>query len=516
MLSNQDSHAEPPRVEIGLKKYFVDLQENKIPKISIGFYVQPISGEKPLFAFNEKKLLTPASITKILTTVAALRTLGAEYRFPTEIFVDNLPKSLGNPNEERVDFSVPPTEVGNLYVRGYGDPSLDSKRLSELAETISQYGITEVNNLVIDDTLFINPQRPSGERPHQAGSSAIPLNYNCFSVFVAPGKKGEAALVSLTPGAPFLLQSKVVTNTLTDDNIAINYSPIDPLAVNAQKEMLAKNLNAVLVTGNIGFTSSLFTQYRTVYNYPEYFSAIFRYYLKQQGIKIKGKILKEEIPSGAKLLHTVESKNLSEIIKDLNQFSNNFIAGQLVYALGQNEQGYFKYDLGLEKVKSVLIDLGYKPDTFTLLDGSGLDKGDQLSAEQIVKVIIDAYNDVSIEPDFISSLSRFGATGTLKKRDLTDPRYLATLTKDELKETKKRATGVWAKTGTLDGASSLAGILQGSSGQKYAFASIINGEIDFLEAKKIEDDLVKILIDLPLEFKENQSIPEGIQNRTEE
>ncbi len=513
LFANSQVLAEPARVVLSLKKYFADLEIKNNSKFTIGFYVLPLNSNKPLFSYNEKKLLSPASLTKIITSAAALRFLGGEYHFPTEIFLDNLPKSLGQENEERVDFSEPPTSVGNLYIRGYGDPSLDSKRLEDLAEAIYQYGVRDINNLIVDDTLFIDPPRPTGDRPHQAGISAVALNYNCFATYISPGAIGKKAFVSLTPGAPFKLENRVMTTTLSDQNITVNYTTPDPLIVKNSKELLKNEFAPVAAYGSIGFSSSANTIYHTVYNYAEYFTAIFKYYLQQQGIKIQGKVRKEEIPTSAKLLHTVESKNLNTILQDLNQYSNNFIAGQILFALGQDENGYFKEDLGLARIKSVLEDLGYKEESFQLFDGSGLDKRNKLSAEQITKVLTDVYNDISIQPDFMSSLSRFSATGTLKKRELLDSKYMLTLTKDELKQTKRRSLGVWGKTGTLDGVSSLAGYLQGPSGEKYAFTSIINGEFDFQEAKKIENELVKILIDLPLEFKDNQVIPEQIKKQ---
>lgn len=177
----------------------------------------------------------------------------------------------------------------------------------------------------------------------------------------------------------------------------------------------------VIVDGTVGFNSDTVVQYHTVDDIKNYYAKIFEYYLKLNGVKIKGKLDFGEIPESAKHVYTHESKELSEIIQDLNHFSNNFIAGQILYAIGQGEDGYFNLELGLKRLREVLEKFGYKDDEFTLVDGSGLDKNNRLSAEQIVKVLIDAYSDFSVQPDLLASFSRFSKSGTLKKRQLLEP-----------------------------------------------------------------------------------------------
>ncbi len=55
---------------------------------------------------NLDESLMPASIIKVATVLAAMRILGPDYHFATEFYQDQL---------------------GNLYIRGLGDPTLDSE-----------------------------------------------------------------------------------------------------------------------------------------------------------------------------------------------------------------------------------------------------------------------------------------------------------------------------------------------------------------------------------------------------
>ena len=93
----------------------------------------------------------------------------------------------------------------------------------------------------------------------------------------------------------------------------------------------------------------------------------------------------------------------------------------------------------------------------------------------------------------MSSFSRFGKTGTLKLRKLLNPEVLRNVTKRQVPEIQNRADGVWGKTGTLDGVSSLAGFLELANGSRAAFAVVING-MEKNKAAQIEDEFVQLLI----------------------
>jgi D-alanyl-D-alanine carboxypeptidase len=58
---------------------------------------------------------------------------------------------------------------------------------------------------------------------------------------------------------------------------------------------------------------------------------------------------------------------------------------------------------------------------------------------------------------------------------------------------KKRSESIWAKTGTIDGVSGVAGIAPGLSDMIYVFAIVVEGNIPKEEAIKIEDSLVGLI-----------------------
>lgn len=465
--------------------------------------------DKVLFAHNHTQKMKPASVVKLVTTLAALKTLGGQYRFPTEIFVDNLPNERGaglnrSAGLEKTKNSKE-LQVGSLYLRGYGDPTMVDERLWELARTVKRYGVDEIQDLTVDDTLFVDPPSALGERPYQAGLSAAALNHNCYAVHLAPSGAGLPAFVSITPGAPYKLKNRVLTRKGKRRSVIVNQSVssrgFNP-ALKMKKQdkflLLTGKEMTVDVKGGFGVRAEPSTEYFTVPYPATYYLSVLKYFLEKEGVRVHGQMRIGETPALAKKLFVFESKPLSVILRDLNHYSNNFVAGQLQYAMGQDSSaGYFRSDLGLQKISSVLEELGYPPESFALYDASGLDRRSLLTAEQLVRVLSAGYRDFSVSADMISSMSRFGNSGTLKKRLALSKKAQASALRSELRRLKQRAAGVWGKTGTLNSVSSLAGYLELKSGKRAAFAILISG-IGKDPAIRIENSIVELLIGSPV------------------
>ena len=95
-----------------------------------------------LYEYNPKMKMIPASITKLVTSATALVELGAGYDFKTIVYTDDNNISDGVIN-------------GNLYLKGYGDPDLNSSDISYLAEKIADKNIREITgNIVFDESYF--------------------------------------------------------------------------------------------------------------------------------------------------------------------------------------------------------------------------------------------------------------------------------------------------------------------------------------------------------------------------
>ena len=445
---------------------------------TIGVKVYDVEKGRTIYDYNSSKQMVPASVVKVLTSVAALKLLGSNYKFPTELFVDRLPQQSSN--------------AGNLYVRGYGDPSLVSERLWALVRYIKRLGLKNINDIVMDDTLFINPKGPSGHKPYQAGLSATSLNHNCYSLTAVPTQAGKKVRAYLQDGAPFKLVNTAMTTKGSRIKLILGQNPRSSSLASRKNQpvVLSAKVPTVNLKGKLGVKAKARTYYRTVPHPPLYFGAMLKYMLEKEGIKVSGSIRKAETPAHAQLLHLHESRDLASIVRDLNHYSNNFIAGQILFTLGQDSNGYFRSDYGLKRIEQYMAEIGIDSQTYAIHDGSGLDKKNRLNASQIVQVLQNAYDDFAVSPYFISSLSRFGHTGTLKKRVLNKgmSHTMMNLVRSDL------ADSVWGKTGTLTHVSSVAGYAKSSSDSTIAYAVLVNGKLSKDTASEIEDKIMKIII----------------------
>lgn len=471
-------------------------------KVVVSVTIADARNGEVLYRLNGERPLMPASVQKIVTSVSVLKLLGPAYRFPTDIFVDRAPY----PQTADGLADARPGHVGNMYVRGAGDPTLVNEQLRELAQTIRRLGVTHVKDVVMDDSLFVNPDSPTGERPFNAGLSAVSLNHNCYGIQIVPTTAGTQASVELVPNAGFSLVNRLATVAGDVEDIAVSdlaerssYTNTKGVSFDEAFNEVPTVLPRITVRGSIGAAHTPFIMYRTVQNPTAYSGEVFKYFLKQAGVDIAGISRAGVVRPEAVFLTKYLSRDLATILKDLNLYSNNFIAGQLYFALGQDETGRFRKENSQKRIREVLSQIGVSAEHLVIVDGSGFSRDNRLSTDQLVKVLSFAYQDLSIGPPLISSLSRFGESGTLKDRKL-DEEALETeksegpIEAEKIEYGKLVAHDIWAKTGTLDGVSSIAGYAASRYGRPLAFAIISNGGIDKNAASRIEDEVIKILL----------------------
>ena len=136
-----------------------------------------------IFALKADTRFAPASTLKLLTTAAALETLGPHHRFETHLYATQLPDENG-------------TLQGDLILRGGGDMTLGSARvkgaqtypqvLTQWVQAVQAAGIKHVDgNIVADVSIFQGPAIASKVNWENMGNyfaapaSAMSFNDNC-------------------------------------------------------------------------------------------------------------------------------------------------------------------------------------------------------------------------------------------------------------------------------------------------------------------------------------------------
>ena len=197
--------------------------------------------------------------------------------------------------------------------------------------------------------------------------------------------------------------------------------------------------------------------------------------LQRSGITVMGPSAKAgTVPPGAKVVAVYDSPQLSEIISMMNKFSNNFMAEMLLRSLG----GYVaggpgSANKGIAVVKGALAASGI-PDNAGVLDcGSGLSRFCMLPPETFTRLLISAWQDPTIQNDFVSSLAANAEEGTLRRR------------------MRKPGLIVRGKTGTLNDVIGFAGYVTGPSGKTFAVVVMLNGVQDRPKARQAIDSFLE-------------------------
>src|SRR5690606_1049029 len=114
----------------------------------VGIAVRDLATGKLVYARDADGAYNLASNTKIITAAAALAALGPAFTWRTGIYVASFDPTTGK---------VP----GNVFVRGGGNPGLDTGDLDRLAADMARAGIRQVRGrLIIDSSYFDGDDSP--------------------------------------------------------------------------------------------------------------------------------------------------------------------------------------------------------------------------------------------------------------------------------------------------------------------------------------------------------------------
>lgn len=414
------------------------LDQSSIDPAQTGVAVVSVNRERTLASINGNETFNPASCAKIVTGTAALATLGPDYRFETSFYTDR--RSAGG-------------GVGDLYVVGSGDPSFVSEEMMRAVGSLISSGLRRVDgDIVVDDSFFDGPWYPkkNGDdgRAFTAATSAFSFNFNSAKFVIEPGSRaGRPAVVTTDPPTSYI---KIINKVATGGKFK---------AFIAHKGA-SEGGETFLVTGSIPARAQPQFFYRVVADPARYAGSVLRDMLIQNGVAVRGGVRKGPLPAGTAHMLKQRSKPLNEIVRDMNKFSNNFIAEQLVKHLGAVKKGMpGSTAKGIEVLENFLQSWGVARGTYMLENGSGLSTVSRISASQLAKILAQAYKDRATHPDFIESLSILGTDGTMKNWRFA-PELVGWLR---------------AKTGSLANVSALAGYVPMKNGEIAAFAILANG-----------------------------------------
>jgi len=482
------------------------LRRAKIPLSGVGIVVQKTGAQTPLLSQNARQPMNPASTMKLLTTFAALETLGPAYRWKTEVYLDGV---LENGVLQ-----------GNLVFKGYGDPKLNIEQFWLWLRELRQRGLREIRgDIVLDCSFFEAGAHDPADfdsdptRAYNVGPNALLLNFNALRLRLIPNATQPGAL--LEPD----LSGYMIDNQ-------IKSSPKQPCKGGDTYSARLEERSIVL-EGTMPLDCGEAEDYFSLLPHSEYFFAVFKSLWQELGGTLQGKLRAGNVPPDRAAFATHFSPPLSEVIRDINKYSNNIMARQLFLTLGTMPAANdFTSSLRepvlqsratmsvLDTPPSAMANSGNatpakpdtelamsgtelaKPDTgfasstdaqpprcdpsasiarstaamqqwldgkklqipeLVLENGSGLSRAERISPQSMAELLQRATRS-PFSAELVASLPILGMDGTLKKR-FKDSEIVGY---------------AHLKTGMLEGVKSLAGYVQANSGEQWVVVFIIN------------------------------------------
>ena len=433
-------------------------KEPSLKNASLGISVLEVASGKQIAAYFPNQSLKPASSLKVVTTGVALALLGNDFRFKTVLEYDGTIDSEG-------------TLHGNLYIKGYGDPTLGSDHfkkaeqlnivLSKWVRAIRQQGIKKIDGQIVGDASFfdssVNGRTWLWEdmgNYYASGAWGLNIHENrYFLKFQQTARIGEKPeIVGISPQIPNLLLMNELQSAerTSGDNAYIFGVPYDYTR---------------FVRGTIPIGSKIFTIKGSIPDPPFFAAHSLLNKLEASGISTRklassqfeldrlGESRKKRIR-----FYTYQSPTLKEIVKETNLKSVNLYCEAMLRMLGQKKTGIGNAAAGLEQIKTFWEERGLNLDGFFMEDGSGLSPQNAVSAFHLASILRKIARDQKLFPAFYDSLPIAGQTGTLRG-----------MFKNSVANGKLRA-----KSGGMTRVRSYTGYAKTKSGKLLAFCVIVN------------------------------------------
>jgi serine-type D-Ala-D-Ala carboxypeptidase/endopeptidase (penicillin-binding protein 4) len=435
------------------------LAQAGIPESATAFYVHEIGAESPLLAVGAERVMNPASTIKLVTSYAALELLGPAFRWVTDAHVEGV-----------LDGAV---LKGDLVLKGRGDPKLTLENFWLLLRNLRNRGLTDIRgDLVLDRSYFAanshDPARFDDQpaRPYNTGADALLVNYKAVRLFFVPDTESRLVRIVAEPPLP---QVQIVNRVALVDGPCGDW--INRLKVDAQGGSAAARLT---FRGRFAASCGERERSYSVLAHAHYVLGLFRELWRELGGTFSGTVRDGTAGPDARFLAAVSSPALSEVVRDMNKYSNNVMARQVYLTLGAEGFGEPGTEGKSERViREWLAGKGLAMPELVLENGSGLSRVERISARNLGRLLLASFRS-PVMPEFLASLPLTAVDGTMRKR-LSDADV---------------AGQAHIKTGSLTGVRAIAGYVLDSEGRRLVVVSLVNHS-NAVAAEAAQDALLK-------------------------
>ena len=414
-----------------------------VPVNATSIYIREVGKLEPLVAHRSTVPMNPASTMKIVTTLVGLDVLTPNYTWKTTFSTAS-----------RIEAGV---LRGPLYLRGSGDPKFVADHLQTAIRSLRDRGIREIaGDILLDRTRFAgaayDPAQFDGQalRPYNVGPDALLFNFKSVGFRFAPQPDNSVAVTIDGPSPDGL----TVTNRLrvTGGNCGDWRNLVTP-------GFASNGISAsASFTGTYPRDCAEKDWYVSLFDHNGLLAGTFARMWRDAGGTWTGIMKDGATPNNARVLYTHTSAPLASMVTDINKFSNNVMARQLLLCIdAELSKKPAQTKRAGRSVLSWAKARGFDINDLVIENGSGLSRIERISAQSMAK-LLEYGLTAPFASDFMSSLPLAATDGTLAKRFLNT-----------------QAEGsAYLKTGTLTGVKALAGYLLLPGGRKMIFVGLIN------------------------------------------
>jgi serine-type D-Ala-D-Ala carboxypeptidase/endopeptidase (penicillin-binding protein 4) len=312
-------------------------------------------------------------------------------------------------------------------------------------------GIRQIRgDLMLDKSAFDAQAGAGGSldgnelRPYNVSPDALLVNFKTVSFEFIPDPAARVARVIATPS---------LSGMKVPASVPLGAGPCGDWHEKLRGEFA--DPWAPAFAGRYPLECGLQTWHVSLLDHSQFTAAAFRSLWESSGGSWTGKVREGRTPADARPILTHESPPLSEVVREINKFSNNVMARQLFLALGNGGT-----DSGANPARSVRALTGWlqrenlaMPE-LVLENGCGLSRHERISAASLARLLQHAYQGARM-PEFMASLPVAGLDGTMKHRSAA-------------------SGSAYVKTGMLEGVRALAGYVRADTGHRYVVVAIIN------------------------------------------
>ncbi len=392
----------------------------------VGFVVADANSGDILESHNPVLTFPPASVTKTVTTLYGLETLGDKFRFTTRLVATG-PLVDGTLN-------------GDLYLVGGGDPTLDSDALADLVRQIKAAGVVGISGqtYVVQGALPYTPAIDPGQPVYlgyNPSVSGLNLNYNRV-FFEWTRRKGGYETTMDARALKFRPRVQQPSIRVVD-----RHMPVFSLNMTPGHEDWTVARRALGRRGG---------RWLPVRKPAIYAAGVFQTIARSFGIALPDFRVALHIPKEpeTQVIATWQSRELREVLRRMLKYSTNLTAETVGLTASTKRNGR------PDSLRASAREMTRWANTATgtqhayFVDHSGLGAANRISASDMVSLLLREGWDGPLRP-------------LMKKIPFHDKRG---------RPMRSPPVQVVAKTGTLNFVSALAGYAKTRKGRKLVFA----------------------------------------------